>query len=92
MSAETARAFQDLGPVLVAIGKEKSKPDLAILGNSMMKVAPQIMANLRNSLNKARHSVGDNLYCLPYAAGTNVCTDIHILVVRELASMEVNCF
>ena len=76
ISAETIRAFNDLGSVLIDIGKEKSKPDLSQLGNNMIKIAPSIMVNLRKSLNTARHSVGDNLYCLPYTAGTNVCTNI----------------
>ena len=76
MSAETIRAFNDLGSVLIDIGKERSKPELSTLGNDMIKIAPSMMANLRKSLDKARHRVGDNLYCLPYAAGTNVCTNI----------------
>ena len=76
MSAETVRAFNDLGSVLIDVGKEKSIPELSTLGNGMIKIAPTMMANLRKSLDKARHSVGDDLYCLPYAAGTNVCTDI----------------
>ena len=76
ISAETVRAFNDLGSVLVDMGTKQSKPDLDVLGNDMIKIAPSIMTNLRKSLDKARHSVGDNLYCLPYAAGTNVCADI----------------
>ena len=76
ISAETVRAFNDLGSVLKDVGTKQSKPDLDVLGNDMIKIAPSIMTNLRKSLDKARHSVGENLYCLPYAAGTNVCADI----------------
>ena len=76
MSAETIRAFKDLGVVLVDLGKELSKPELSDLGNNMLTIAPSMMSSLRKSLDKARHSVGDDLYCLPYAAGTNSCTNI----------------
>ena len=76
ISAETIRAFKDLGAVLIDIGKQQSKSDLSSLGNSMLNIAPSMMTSLRRSLDKARHSVGDNLYCLPYAAGTNSCTNI----------------
>ncbi len=85
MSAETVRAFVDLGNVFVALGQTLAKADLISTGQEMIDLSRGIMQNMRASLDKARHSVGGGVFCLPYAAGTNSCTNISPAVFNRVS-------